>query len=108
MRTLLTLRAGTTILHGTFDFDDRVASTIGDGRPTTTDLACRTSGTLLLPIDGKQGSLKAGAIARLPMLILSGWPKEIYLVVLPTPDQFPPIHVPCIYDMLLGQELMNR
>lgn len=81
VRAVLTVRTRTTILHGKFDFDDRVASSILDWRPTATGLACRAGGTLLLPIDSELTSLKARALPGLPMIILSGWPKEIDPIV---------------------------
>src|SRR2546425_9885855 len=101
MRAVLTVRTGTTILHGKFDFDDRVASPICHWRPTATGLACRAGGRLLLPIDSKVGSLKARAITGLPMIILSGWPKKIDPVVLLTADEFLSIHISVVHDMLL-------
>lgn len=107
VRAVLTVRTGATILHGKFDFDNRVASSIFDWRPTATGLVCRAGGRLLLPIDGKLLSREASAFPGLPMIILSAWPKEIDPIVLSTPHQFLGIHISGVHAMLLWEYLLS-
>jgi hypothetical protein len=108
VRAGLTVRTGTTILHRTFDFDDRVASSILDGRPTAPGVACWTGGTLLLPIEGKLASLKACAFLGLPVIILSGRAKESDSIVLSAPEQCVSISIAGVYNMRLWQDLLSR
>jgi hypothetical protein len=108
VRALLTLKTRTTILYRKFDFDDRVPSSILDRRPTATDLACRADDTLLLPIHREALCRKARAIACLPMILLSGWSKEIHLPGLLAIDKLLGVHIPGIHHMCCWEQVVGR
>jgi hypothetical protein len=97
--TRLPMRAGTAVLHCTFDFHHRVASSILDGRPTAPRLARRTGCGLALPIHHKVFGGKPGALSLLPVIIIPRGPKEIDPIVLLAIDQRFCIHIARIHEM---------
>src|SRR5581483_8413344 len=102
LRTRLSMGAGTTILHGKFDRDHRVAASILRRRPTAPRLARRTGGAFALPIHDKLFGGKSGSFACLPMIIVSGRPKEIDSIVVLAVDERFCIHVTSIHQMSFG------
>ena len=87
--TRLSAGAGTTVLHREFAFDDRLAPPILGRRPAATGLPCRTGGALVLPIHHKLLGGEAGALPRLPMIILSGRPEQINAMLYGLPTSSP-------------------
>src|SRR5213596_3338306 len=105
MRTLCSAGTRSAVLHGEFDFDDRVASPILGGCPTAAGLSRRTSGALVLPIHHKLGGFEACAFPRLPMIILSGRSEEINPILLLTGDEFLGIHIARVHEMHAWQQI---
>lgn len=68
-------------------------------------MALRTGCTLVLPINGKLGSIESRSFACLPLVIWSGWADELDAKLLVTIDQQLRIELPGIHDMPLGQEI---
>ncbi len=102
MGALLPMGAGAAVLHREPDFNHLMASSVLSRSPTATGLSSRTGGALILPIHHKLLSGEPSTFARLPVIIIPAWSKEINPKVALARDELLCVHIARIDDMHHG------
>src|SRR5437773_11279310 len=106
MCTLRTYRAGQAIFGGKLDMDNFVIIAVLAWHPQNTLMSLRAVCCVRLPIDRKIGGAKTLSCLSLPTIVGSDGTDQIDVIVRLTADHMRGRHIPCVKQLLVGQQVL--
>src|SRR5690349_8297077 len=96
---------GLAVFGREFNLDDLVGSVVDRWGPATARVSLWACGLLVFPVDEKMIGIETLVLIGLPLMIAARRTDQINLVVLLTLEQQFGIHVACIHNMLLREQI---